>query len=417
MRNIIKGSFLAFSAILFFGCGSGGDTSSDSTLSGSFVDTEVDGLQYITTSGFNGVTANGGKFKYKRADRVEFRIGKLILGSSLPAADGLITPEFLADNNDTATLMLRLLQSLDIDDNTTDGITIPDSVVTALENLSNYVDIDTIDNDEELLDLSTELAEAADEDYDGVLDVDTDTAWQHYAQSLEQYRSGLTTSVYYDPSLVRASTFDLSAYPVSDSLSQDLKDALSHMGNEERLAHDLYINIYNYHVENSSLPIKQLYNIAERSEKTHVEIVQDLVRRYDLGVDDLTNIDPCIAEENNLTNEISFYDMPSGVYDIPAIQDLYNILYEKGINSQRDALEVGCMVEVTDINDLDNYITIAEDSNATDVIEAFKFLRDGSYSHYWAFDKGLKNIGISEGCCTLGTIDGVNYCHPEYPQD
>ena len=114
---------------------------------------------------------------------------------------------------------------------------------------------------------------------------------------------------------------------------------------------------------------------------------------------------------------MSASNMPSGVYGIPAIQNLYDILYDKGIKSQKDALEVGCMVEVTDIDDLENDIQVAKDSNATDIVAAYEFLEKGSYNHYWAFDKGLKNIGVSEGCCSLGTINGVNYCHPEYPQN
>jgi len=40
------------------------------------------------------------------------------------------------------------------------------------------------------------------------------------------------------------------------------------------------------------------------------------------------------------------------------------------------------------------------------------FLRDGSYNHYWSFDKGLKNRDISAGCCTWAEL-----CHPEYPQN
>jgi hypothetical protein len=42
-------------------------------------------------------------------------------------------------------------------------------------------------------------------------------------------------------------------------------------------------------------------------------------------------------------------------------------------------------------NNLDKYILLAEQSNASDVITVFNFLRDGSYNHYWAFDEGLKN--------------------------
>ncbi len=40
------------------------------------------------------------------------------------------------------------------------------------------------------------------------------------------------------------------------------------------------------------------------------------------------------------------------------------------------------------------YIALAQDSNASDVEEAFTFLRNASYNHYWAFDKGLKDLGL-----------------------
>ncbi len=75
------------------------------------------------------------------------------------------------------------------------------------------------------------------------------------------------------------------------------------------------------------------------------------------------------------------------------------------------------MVEVTDVNDLNEYIEMAKNSNAPDVEEAFTFLRNASYNHYWAFDTGLKNLGIGDGCCSLGVINGVDYCHNEYPQN
>ena len=75
------------------------------------------------------------------------------------------------------------------------------------------------------------------------------------------------------------------------------------------------------------------------------------------------------------------------------------------------------MVEVTDVNDLNDYIDVAKEVNATDLIDTFDKLRSGSYSHYWSFDKGLKGMNIADGCCSLGTIDGVNYCQPNYPQE
>jgi len=200
---------------------------------------------------------------------------------------------------------------------------------------------------------------------------------------------------------------DVKTYPLS-KLTPELKNAIAYMGNEERLAYDVYHNLYSYHMEESATEIKQLKNISENSEIKHVGIVQDIVRKYGLNPEDTTNVIDPVA-----SRDVKFEDMPSGEYDVPAIQSLYDMLYGKGIDSKQDALEVDCMVEVTDVNDLDKYIVMAETSNATDVVDAFNVLRDGSYNHYWAFDKGLKNLNITQGCCSLGTT----YCKPEYPQN
>ncbi len=206
----------------------------------------------------------------------------------------------------------------------------------------------------------------------------------------------------------RRGHFDLKRYPKTENLTQELKDSLAYMGNEERLAYDVYMNLYNYFKKNYNIKIRQLYNIAQRSERRHIAIVKDLVKRYNLKVSDFTNVAEDIVSSNNMSAE----NMPSGVYDIPKIQELYDTLYAMGKESQEDALKVGCMVEVTDINDLNEYINKAEESNAQDVKAAFEFLRRGSYNHYWAFDRGLKSRGISDGCCSLGD----EYCHPEYPK-
>jgi hypothetical protein len=71
-----------------------------------------------------------------------------------------------------------------------------------------------------------------------------------------------------------------------------------------------------------------------------------------------------------------------------------------------------CMVEAVDIDVLDEYLRLAEEANASDVLDVFIFLRNGSYKHYWAFHHGLVDMGVTEGCCSLGD----DFCHPEYPQ-
>jgi len=187
----------------------------------------------------------------------------------------------------------------------------------------------------------------------------------------------------------------------TSALSQELINTLSYMGNEERLAYDVYNRLY---VEWGT---KQFTNIATKSEYKHITAVQQLVQKYKINDDvDFTNVDlPALGYMNT-----PIENMNAGTYDIAVIQRLYDDLVAQGVTSEIEALKVGCIVEVVDVTDLDRDIAIAENESATDIITVFNYLREGSYNHYWAFDTGLKNKGMSEGCCTWTEL-----CHPEYP--
>lgn len=187
----------------------------------------------------------------------------------------------------------------------------------------------------------------------------------------------------------------VNASPLS-VLTEEAKEAIEYMINEEKLAHDVYMNLYAYHLENNGAELFQFKNVAERSETRHMQTVEELASKY--GLEKASGLE-------------------SGAFNVPEVQALYDALYAKGTTSPVEALQAGCMVEVTDINDLEVDLLIAQESNAQDVVDVFSVLRDGSYNHYWSFDGALKGMGVTDGCCSLGTVDGVNYCHPEYPQN
>ncbi len=183
------------------------------------------------------------------------------------------------------------------------------------------------------------------------------------------------------------------------TLTVELQDSITFMYSEEKLAKEIYLNLY------AIQSVKQLTNIANKSEVKHIDAVDRLAIKYNLN----TTLYPDTTIPYDATALNTF---TSGKFPVVEIQELYDVLYEKGIQSEKDALEVGCLVEVTDVEDLDRYIIQATEANATDVLTIFNFLRDGSYNHYWAFNKGLTNQDIADGCCSLG----ADYCHPEYPQ-
>jgi len=393
-KYILSSTVAAFALV---GCGS--STTTDTTLSttGYLVDSAVANVDYdcIADSDYNKTTGIDGAFTCQNMNQVRFRLGALTLGeiTTLPS-DKYVFPQDLvgvdrADSliDDRVTTLAQLLQSLDEDGNATNGIVIPDDVKDLL------VDGETTFTSSEL--------------YTYLNSTSIDPAHiRTTTQARDHLRTTMQTLGAVETSVNTGTLIDVTTYPLS-TLTQEVKDALAYMGNEERLAYDIYTNLYNYHLSNGT-DIYPLQNIASTSEITHIQTVQSLVQKYALTDENLTNVTTPLADSS-----ITVESMPSGQYDIPAIQTLYDTLYAKGMLSQQDALEVGCMVEVTDVTDLNEDILLAQESNASDVEAAFIALRDASYNHYWAFDKNLKNIGIADGCASAG----AEYDHPEYPQN
>jgi len=408
MKKILTlGTVSIVASALLVGCGSSSSsekTDSTESLTGYFIDSAVKGVDYKTTSGLNGTTDRFGRFQYKNGDKVKLYIGNLLLGEVIPTEEGLVTPATLTNSEKKEALLLRTLQSLDADGNVSNGITIPQIVVNGLKDINETSIADH--NESSLIDIIDHGDKhALDSNYDGEIDVNENDAKEHFSNSENSWNEGKRPDTGHENGKDSDSSnsedeshgeFDLSKYPVS-TLTPELKNSLAYMGNEERLAYDIYQNLYKYHVTESATEIKQMKNISEKSEIKHVGIVQDLVKRYALNPEDVSNVVNPVKDRT-----VTFENMPSGQYDVPAIQSLYDTLYAKGIVSTTEALMVGCMVEVTDVNDLDKYVALAKKSNATDVLEAFKVLRDGSYNHYWAFDKGLKKAGVSNGCYVEG---------------
>lgn len=124
-------------------CGGGGGGSSSggsTTITGTLLDGAVEGVEYSAAS-YSGKTDINGHFQCNSGEMVTFSIGELQLG--VVACSALVTPiDFVpgaSGVDDVAVLnMARLLQSLDVDGNADNGLTIP--VAAALELGSNSVD-------------------------------------------------------------------------------------------------------------------------------------------------------------------------------------------------------------------------------------------------------------------------------------
>lgn len=147
----------------------------------------------------------------------------------------------------------------------------------------------------------------------------------------------------------------------ASGLSADEAAGLLFMREEEKLARDVYNQMYALW----GMPVFQ--NIA-RSEQNHMDQIKLLLDRYDLT-------DPALAP---------------GQFTDPALQALYNQLVAQGSVSLADAMNVGILIEQTDIADLQ--VRIAQTDN-TDIQWVYNNLLNGSYNHLAAFSGEQGNFG------------------------
>ena len=146
----------------------------------------------------------------------------------------------------------------------------------------------------------------------------------------------------------------------SSVLNESEVEGLIYMREEEKLARDVYLTLFNQW----NLNIFQ--NIA-KSEQTHTDAVKNLLDIYGI-------VDPV-------------RDDGIGIFVNPDLQALYDQLAMQGSQSLGDALKVGAAIEEIDILDLEKYIAQTEHANIQTVYES---LLKGSRNHLRAFISNLQ---------------------------
>jgi len=151
--------------------------------------------------------------------------------------------------------------------------------------------------------------------------------------------------------------------PNGPSASSELTDAekanILYLFEEEKLAHDIYVEMYNSYGA-------YIFNNISESEQRHMDSVAKLISKY--GLDD--------AVLNN----------GSGIFTNEVIQDEYDRLLEKGDLCLTDALEVGVEIEEMDIADIERML---EETDKADIQRVLSNLLDGSNNHLDAFNTQL----------------------------
>jgi len=172
------------------------------------------------------------------------------------------------------------------------------------------------------------------------------------------YKTVLVASAEIDPDSTCFSSF-----PLQDLNEIEIK-ALSQMREEELLAQDIYLQLYEIY----KYPV---FKFIAKSEAWHTGVVKNLIDRYQLT-------DPAANHE-------------IGIFNNPDIQILHDALLNKGKLSGTEALRVGATIEDVDIFDLQNLLSNGIDNQ--DIGSAFQNLMKGSRNHLRAFIRVLSYGG------------------------
>lgn len=152
--------------------------------------------------------------------------------------------------------------------------------------------------------------------------------------------------------------------PTTTDLTQDEIQSLIHMRQEEKLARDVYLTLYQRWGA-------RIFNNIASSEQRHTDAVKTLLDRYGIA-DPVTN------------DSIGFFQDPN-------LTALYQRLVEQGSRSLLDALVVGATIEDLDIYDLDE--ALANIAVNSDVIRVYTHLVNGSENHMRAFYRQIVRNG------------------------
>lgn len=156
----------------------------------------------------------------------------------------------------------------------------------------------------------------------------------------------------------------INSYP-AETLSEEETNSLLLMREEEKLARDVYITLYQKWGT-------AIFNNISGSEQTHMDALLLLFQKYSLT-------DPV---GNNAV----------GIFQDPSLQELYYQLVAKGNVSLSEAFIVGATIEDLDIFDLTR---LKETINNQDILFVYDMLTKGSRNHLRSFNKNILTTGAT----------------------
>jgi hypothetical protein len=190
--------------------------------------------------------------------------------------------------------------------------------------------------------------------------------FSHYLKAF-----AVTGAILSAPMLLNAATDlssqnDITVQKKKTRITKQQREDLKFMFQEEKLARDVYIALGEMWEQRTFLNI-------QKAEQSHMDAIKRLMEKYHVRIP---------VDEDAL-----------GEFSDENLQNLYNQLIEQGSDSLEEALEVGVLIEETDIDDLKERRKEAP----RNIRRVYNKLLRGSYRHLDAFNRALDGDGGGKG--------------------
>jgi len=160
----------------------------------------------------------------------------------------------------------------------------------------------------------------------------------------------------------------VSSRDTTDTLTQAQKDRLFFIHQEEKVARDVYTYLSDMYEDESTFASIKL------AEQRHMDSAQKLCEKYGVNI---SKVDEDVY----------------GEFFVPYLNDLYKECIDLGEEGLKEALNVGILIEETDIGTLTDTIKALDVKKMpADVISTYETLREGSYNHLESFEARVARV-------------------------
>jgi len=388
MKNKILSTIGLASLLILSGCNmSSKDT--DNMNIGYFVDSPVEGVSYETASGITGVTDKNGSYKYMYNEEVTFKIGNLILGTT--ETKNMLTPEDLMYGDKEKTdLMLRMLQSMDKDNNLSNGIEIPKEITESLREKRKINFYNNISNDKDILLLSIPVRYKIDINLDGKIDINSTEAENHFLKTkgeIEKSNGNINKFI-----KEFSKNLDLNKSNVVEDNFND-KNVVNYISKNEKISISDFYKTQKVKADLYSLWSEQFDNIllnmvySTRS-KPVLGMTQEIMSKYNIGLKDYSS-DYSKKDFELLRGEF---------IDNYSLKDYDRLV--SSTTSKDNAVFNACILEVQNIKIINFYLSdvLSTIPVNKDLYNLYKKAQIDSYNNYSAFKSELVEDKEGSAC-------------------